>query len=471
MDALAPIRVIGNIEIEQSVLGRLLLDNDAYQNIAQKLNPEHFIDPVHGRLFRIIASRISAGALVDVRAIKGYLNSNEALGDISVREYVARLASEAAPLPALESYARQIVDLSARRRILDVARDAETAALEYPLDESVAKLLDQVEGAFAELRQSHRVGPPELSPKTAINEAMELIGAAHSGSIVGIDYCLREIELVMHGPMQATDLIGLIGSSGDGKSSLALQQGRYSAEQGHPFYFLSGEQSRAQCVLQMSAQRLGIEVPHMLKRDGLSQEEADEVFEDAQALSKLPWTVEKWTQSTVSNLAVRVRAFVKRYGPGLVAIDNAKKIKPNNDRANLADQVSQVYNDLKDIAVDTGCTVLLLMHRNSDFMKRTNMAPIRSDSYGGEGSLQALDQCMTIYQPARWLKQAAKRAETKKRQEQLEQQAYEASDKVEIGTLKSRRGDEERTMEVRFTRRFTRFETLDRIVLEPGLPI
>jgi replicative DNA helicase len=480
---------LANVDVEQAVLGGILINDEAYSRVAPFLASEHFYDPVHGRIYATMAARIAQGELVDARSIKSYLRIGEDIGSVSVSEYVSRLANEAAPVSMVEGYGRLIRDLSVRRRLADVARDAEQLALEASPDEPVAKLLERIEGDFASLRESHRVHGADLSLRGDLQSALNAASDAYQRATpAGWPWFMADIDRVLGMRIEPGNLYGILGASGDGKTSFVLQQGRFGVERldanGNPdpipFLFLSGEQSKEQCIWQMHVQHLSrqAELGHCTWaatnkaiRDGqISEVEFDLMVDDAERLRKLPIAIQKWSGLRVSELGVRIRQFVKRHGPCIAAIDNSKKVQPEDPRANFADKIFQIGEGLKDVAAETGSAIMLLSHRNSDFLERRNMRPVRGDMYGKENALNNLDACLALFRAERWLREKRAVAESEKERDRLtnliegdpSRGRSGERGKADFYTLKARFGEEGGSRKVRFIDRFTRFAPMER---------
>lgn len=448
-----------SIEVEQALLGCILINNDAFARVASFLKPEHFYDELHGSIFDLCAKRIGSGHIADPKTLKAFLAERE-VGDITLAEYVARLAEEATTIGNAEDYGRTIHELAIRRDLVAVAMDAETIARDAPPDAKVGEILEELEGRFAAIRSGAKVAGYEMDIRNAVQDALNAAGNAFkAGASTGWPWCLDEIGTVLDGPLEPGNLYGLLGKSGDGKTSLIMQQIRFSAERGVPCLFLSGEQSREQCAWQLSSQKIGIEAARM-KAGQLTEEEFERYFEDAREAAKLPISIQKWAGLRVSGLAMRVRSFVKAKGPGIVVIDHAKKIAPENPRDILAQQVFQVFSDLKDVMADNGCAGIVLMQQNADSTKRNIGRPVRSDAYGGEGGLQNLDACLALFRPDKFLEERITLEDREKEIERLRGKLDHCRGVADFYSLKTRFGEEGRKARVRFRARFTRFETM-----------
>lgn len=475
--AAAPIALLPvNLEVESALLGAILLNNDAFGKVAAFLTAEHFYEPLHQTIYHVIADLVGQGRVATPITVQQYLQADQVLSTsdqpvTTVRQYVARLASEAASVANAEDYGRVIRDLSARRQLITIAAEVEAAARHAEADVPIAALLEDAESRFAAVRETHHVGGLSLSLNGDVDQSMHAAADAfRRNEPAGWPWALPEVEQVVDGRMEPGNLYGCLGASGDGKTALSLQLLRFAAEHGVPVLFLSGEQTKNQCIWEMHAQRLSIRAKDI--KDGrLSEKDWIRISDDAAALKKLPYAIHNWAESKVAQLAVRVRAFFRRWGPGIWAIDHVKKIAPDHRNDILAQQVFQVYEALKNVATSTGSVGLVLMQRNSEFLNRKVQRPIRGDVYGGEGGLQNLDACFAIYRPSKWLRERAKIEERQKERNELEDRAVQMDGKAELYCLKTRFGEEGIDRTVLFDAHYTRFSSpqAQRQAYEPRL--
>src|SRR3954447_12774 len=104
-----------NIEAEQSLLGAILVNNEALYRVSDFLEPNHFFEPVHRRIFQVASDLIRANKIANPITIKTFLPADLAIGDINLAQYLARLAAEATTIINAEDYGRTVYDLAIRR--------------------------------------------------------------------------------------------------------------------------------------------------------------------------------------------------------------------------------------------------------------------------------------------------------------------------------------------------------------------
>jgi replicative DNA helicase len=123
-----------NIEAEQALLGAMLVNNDAFYRVSDFLKPSHFYEPLHRRIYEVAADMIRMGKMASPVTIKTFLPADEKVGDMTVAQYLARLAAEAVTIINAADYGRAIYDLATRRALIGVGEDMVNIAYDAPVD-------------------------------------------------------------------------------------------------------------------------------------------------------------------------------------------------------------------------------------------------------------------------------------------------------------------------------------------------
>src|SRR5215469_10997032 len=144
----SPPHAPANIEAEQALLGAILYDNGAYERISDALQPQHFYEPFHGRLFAAIEAHIRRGQLADPTLLAEQFARDAAFVELGAVRYLADLVDRAPPAAKASDYARAVYDLALRRELIriggEIAADAEVSD-----PEQTAR--DQIESAEQKL--------------------------------------------------------------------------------------------------------------------------------------------------------------------------------------------------------------------------------------------------------------------------------------------------------------------------------
>jgi replicative DNA helicase len=265
---------------------------------------------------------------------------------------------------------------------------------------------------------------------------------------------LDQLREIMGGDMEAGNLYGMLSSSGEGKTSLALQIMDHAASQGHPVVFLSYDQSEEQCIDQIISQRTGIENTRIRDKTRLTEREMTTYFDTLTEIKKLPLFIRKCSSSVdgSAQLAAYVRSLnakrLKRFDkPALVGLDHSRKVKPKNENAHEGRIAAEANGVFKQIAADLGLVWFNLMQRSSFGTKRKNPRPIDSDIYGGESGKEDYDGVFYLYRGWKYWKTQLATAESEKDEEKITarfQREKWQEDEAEVGALKARFADASR---------------------------
>jgi hypothetical protein len=299
-----------NVEAESALLGAILVNNAAYDRVQDFLEASHFYEPLHRKIFDIASQMIRKGKLVNPMLIKSFLPADDTMGNMTVQQYLIRLAVEATTIVNARDYGLAVHEMWIRREAIASVEDVASIAYDLPADEDMLTKIAPLEDRLASLRAERVRGE---SRKGAGQEYIDDMTAANQrGDVRGVPICLDEISDVISEPcFEAGNLYGLLSSSGEGKTSLTLQMISHALRKGHPVQFLSYDQNRVQCVRQMIAQEYGIEARRQRNPKLLAEKEWEQCVGFATWLDRQPFEVLKCTDQSAPQLAGFARTFVK----------------------------------------------------------------------------------------------------------------------------------------------------------------
>lgn len=207
-----------SIEAEQALLGAVLMSNDSYLVAAEHIEAEHFSEPLHVTLWDRIAGMIDGGRKADVVTLNVALgpDGESMIGDITLRQYVVRLATEAPPASSALEYAKTVKGLWQRRKLMMLGAELKYRAQGGVDEGGVDELLDEVDTKLSALRFGTR-GPGVIHIDDAIHDAIDMTARAYQGGReLGIESSVPDISSLL-GPLMAGDLVTLLAASGNGK--------------------------------------------------------------------------------------------------------------------------------------------------------------------------------------------------------------------------------------------------------------
>ncbi len=462
-----------NIEVEQALLGAVLVNNAAF-DACEGLEADDFYEPLHKQIWGLIAQTITNGRSANPITLKAHFGA-ETIRGLTVVQYLVRLAAEAVSIVNAPDYARAIIEASCARRACGAVEEFRAVVQAWQPDLSIPQEIDHLAGELDAVAM--RLAGEATGPSNAYAEALNRTLVSSAGEV---PFPFPEIGAVLQsGGFEAGNLYGLLAASGEGKTSLTLCIMRHALKHDHPVLFLSFDQSEVQTVQQMVQQEHG--VPMHLQRDHrrdrvrLSRAQEEDCHRFDMWLKARPWTFVKCDGSeTGARLAAMIRRWRKRLGRDaktpLVVVDHVSAVMPEDRRAHEGAQVQSVTRPLKNMAGQTGAAILLLYQRNTKSGERANPAPIMTDVNGGQPAIRDLDALLTLYRPWRFIGKVDTSELTQKEQAQFtrvysirdrhtgERRLFTESDAV-LACLKNRFGRDDVSREIEFIGERTLFRS------------
>ncbi len=185
--------VPSNIEAEQALLGAILVNNDAFYRVSDFLKNAHFNEPLHARIFEVAGEIIRMGKTANPVTIKTFLPASDKVGDLTVAQYLARLASQAVTIINAEDYGRAIYDLALRRSLITIGEDMVNIAYDAPLDMPPQNQIEDAERRLFELAETGRYDGGFQAFNDAMALAIDMASAAYQrdGGLSGIAPAFR----------------------------------------------------------------------------------------------------------------------------------------------------------------------------------------------------------------------------------------------------------------------------------------
>src|ERR1700757_3323347 len=275
-----------NIEAEQSLLGAILVNNDAFYRVSDFLEPKHYFETVHQKIYETAGSLIRMGKVATPVTLKTFFPADADILGMTVSQYLARLAAEATTIINAQDYGRTIYDLSLRRDLIGIGEDMVNVAFDAPVDFAPRAQIEDAERKLYELAESGRYDGGFQKFSQALTVAVDMAAKAfqRDGKLSGIATGLRDLDIKMGG-LQPSDLIIVAGRPGMGKTALATNiaynvarayrgevqaDGTTKAVNGGVVGFFSCEMSAEQLATRIIAERTSIP-SSTIRRGGISE--------------------------------------------------------------------------------------------------------------------------------------------------------------------------------------------------------
>ena len=465
-----------NIEAEQALLGALLVNNEVYDRIASLIEPRHFYDPLHGRIFEVAARRIQQNALASPVTLKPFFEADPGMTEIGGPAYLARLAGAAVSVFNARDYAQAIHDLSLRRDLIvlgeEISGQAATVADENPPREQIVS----AEQALYQLAEKGKYEGGFVSFLRAAKQAVDVANAAYQreGGLAGISTGLMDMDRKLGG-LHPSDLLIIAGRPSMGKTSLATNIAFNIAKKWRKGTRPDGTEGTVDggCVgffsLEMSAEQLATRVlseqalvpSERIRRGEMDEDEFRRFVHAAAELERIPLYIDDTPALPISTLAARARRLKRQHGLDVLFVDYLQLVRPTAGRSEgRVQEVSEITQGLKAIAKELSIPVVALSQLSRQVENREDKRPQLSDLRESGSIEQDSDVVMFVYRDE-YYHERIKPPEDDPRFPEWLEKAERVHNRAEAIIGKQRHGPIG-TVELMFDGRFTRFSDLAR---------
>ena len=380
-----------NTEAEQALLGCILVNNEGLERVAAFLRAEHFFDPLHGQVFAACERHIRSGRKATPITLKTEFANADSVGELSIPQYLGRLASLAVTITSSEDYGRTVFDLAARRQIIETGQAMVSSAYDAPIDHSPDKIIEAAEIELTALAERGQSGGTLVYASEAMRRVIDSAAEAYQrdGAMAGLSTGLVDLDSLLSGLVPG-NLIIIGGRPGMGKSALAAGFALHNAElyartkdsekpAGCPSAIFSLEMSAEELFARFAAQRTDI-TAQQLRAGDFSESDFDRLLGPTGSdLADLPLYVEEAGQLTIGQIAARSRRLKRQHGIGLVVIDYLQLVGNGNPKASRFDIVSDVSRGLKALAKELCVPVVAVAQLSRQTEQRESKRPQLSD--------------------------------------------------------------------------------------------
>lgn len=412
-----------NDRAEMALLGALLANNKAYERVSEFLSPDHFSDPVHGRIYQAIVRRVEQGQLADAVTLKAEFEHSGLLDEVGGTQYLADLLTSMVGIINAGEYGRVVYDTWLRRQLIEVGEVIVNDAFgaEPELDGK-----QQIEKAESELFRLATQGGADggfVSFERALTEAIQGAERAfrRSGHVSGLSTGLRDLDKKTGG-LHPSDLMILAGRPGMGKTALATKIAfgaaralMQDAQQANPEAVAKG--SVAVFSLEMSAEQLATRLlaeearvsGDRIRRGEIGQRDFDRFVQVSRELQSLPLHIDDTPAITLSAMRTRCRRLKRTKGLSLVVVDYLQLMRPSvgTKPESRVLEISQITQGLKAIAKELAVPVLALSQLSRAVESREDKRPQLSDLRESGTIEQDADMVLFVYRDEYYLQQRA----------------------------------------------------------------
>jgi replicative DNA helicase len=410
-----------NIEAEQALLGAILINNEAYHRVSEYLRPEHFYEPVHGRIFGAMVRLIERGMLADHLTLKVAFDEDEALRELDGAQYLARLARAAETIINAGDYGRLLHDLGLKRGLIHVGEEVVNKAYDPTVPENGREQIEMAEQQLFKLAQEGEFEGGFRDFPAVLTSAITMVEAAYQkdSRVTGVPSGLIDLDEKLGG-LQQSDLLILAARPSMGKTALAVTIAANAAAavaagpeaEGLP----GGRYAIGLFSLEMSAEQLAMRLLSAqaelssddLRRGKLRDADFKRVVQASQDLASRALYIDDTPALSVAALRTRARRLKRRHGLSALVVDYLQLVRPTttSSQINRVQEIAEITQGLKAIAKELNIPVLALSQLSRAVEQREDKRPMLSDLRESGAIEQDADVVMFIYRDEYYLERA-----------------------------------------------------------------
>ncbi len=385
-----------NLVAERSVLGSVLLENHAIDEVADILKADHFYSDVHSIIYAAIVKLNEATTKVDAVTLAEELDKRNQLDDIGGVPYILEIL-EAVPHAAHAKYYAEIVrDKWIQRTLTNVCTEVLRDCYEGADD--TADVLQKAERGIFDILENQEINQ-KMSMDDIMMETLDRINTrmGTEGSISGLTTGFEDLDRQTNG-FQPAELVILAARPSMGKTALVCNIAEACGSKGTATLIFSLEQSKLELAERFLCIRAKLD-GHRLRKGQLEPDERHALLEASSELSRLPLFIDDQPGRTVGQISAICRRLKRRNQLGLVIIDYLQLIEPEDKRANREQQIAQITRRLKGIAKENKLPLIALSQLNRGVELREDKRPRLADLRESGAIEQDADIVMFLHRP------------------------------------------------------------------------
>lgn len=434
-------------DIEEAVIGALMLEKDAYMAVYDILVPDSFYDPVNRRIFEAISTLGLNQRPIDMMTVTEQLRKEGALEEVGGAVHITELTARVYTAAHVEYHAKIIAQKYLARRLITFASSIENQAFDESND--VDELLQEAEGKLFEISQTQlKREVTQIDP--VITMALEQIQAAanNDSGLSGLPTGYTDLDKITSG-WQNSDLIIIAARPAMGKTAFVLSMAKNIAvDYSMPIAIFTLEMANVQLVKRLISNIAELK-GDQIKSGQLSAEEWDRLNSRLANVYTAPLYLDETPGLSITELRTKARRLVREHGVRMIMIDYLQLMNASGMKLGSREQeVSTISRSLKALAKELNIPIIALSQLNRATETREDKRPVLSDLRESGAIEQDADIVCFIHRPEYYTKSGEDAA------------GNDIRGLAEIIIAKHRSGAVG-TVKLRFTSKFARFENWD----------
>ncbi len=384
-----------DIEAELSVLGCILLDNEALFKALELIDAPDFYREAHSIIFGAMVELYNQSQPVDLITLSSHLKKKSLLEKTGGAAYLSSLADNVATAAHVVAYARIVHDKSILRRLIDKSTEIVSKAYAYPDDPD--NLLDDAERSIFEIAQSK--AKQDYHPLSVIvKESFKTLERIYERgeSVTGVPSGFEKLDQLTAG-FQKGDLIIIAGRPSMGKTAFALNICQYAAIHAQvPSVVFSLEMSKEQLGNRMLCSEARVDASNV-RRGFIRQEELGKLIDAAGVLSEAPIYIDDTPALSVLEMRAKARRLAAGESLGLAVVDYLQLMRARTRTDSREQEISEISRSLKALAKELSIPVIALSQLNRRVEDRSDRRPQLADLRESGAIEQDADVIAFIY--------------------------------------------------------------------------
>ncbi len=388
-----------SLQAEQSVLGGLMLDNECWDSVAEKVAAEDFYRKDHRLIFESIANLAQKDEPFDVITISEVLGQQGELESVGGLAYLGALANDTPSAANIISYADIVRQRSVRRQLIHIGNEISDSGFDTEGRE-VNELLDVAETKVFKIAEQGAKGQKGFEPiKDLLSKAVDRITELHENqnALTGVSSGFADLDEMMSG-LQPADLIIVAGRPSMGKTSFAMNLAEnVGIQSGMPVAVFSMEMPGDSLAMRMMSS-LGRIDQHKVRTGQLEDEEWPRMQSSINILAEAKIFIDDTAALSPIEVRARSRRLMKEHGKlGLIVLDYLQLMQSPSSSESRVAEISDISRSLKALAKELDVPVIALSQLNRNLEQRPNKRPVMSDLRESGSIEQDADVIIFIY--------------------------------------------------------------------------
>ena len=387
-----------SIEAEQSVLGGIMIDDNVWDAVSERLSKEDFYRHEHRVIFHAMSHLAGRGRPLDALTLAEALKDLNELENVGGEVYLFELSNSTPSVANIKAYADIVRERSVLRQLIGVAHEIADAGYN-PEGRTISELLDSAEQKVFKIAETGSRGGGPVPMKQLVTQAVEKIEALFNSTdpITGMATGFTDLDALTSG-LQPADLVIIAGRPSMGKTVLGANIAENIAiNLRKPVLFFSLEMPGDSIAMRMISS-LGRIEQHRVRAGKLKDDDWPRVASAVSMLSEAPMFIDDTPGLSPSEVRSRARRLAREQGQlGLVLIDYLQLMRLGTHSENRTAEISEISRSLKALAKELNAPVIALSQLNRSLEQRADRRPIMSDLRESGAIEQDADLIAFIY--------------------------------------------------------------------------